>query len=70
MLENARRSSYQQVRVKLEVEEERHAERSEERGRCRGGETETSSKLKINLAHPRELCMQMCAEGWKRDQIY
>jgi len=48
MLENARRGGCQQVRVRLEIEEERHVERSEERGRCRGGEIETS------LARPRE----------------
>ncbi len=41
MLENARRGSCQQVRVKLKIEEERYAERSEEGGRRRGGEIET-----------------------------
>ena len=46
MLENARRGSCQQVRVKLEIEEER--------GRRRGGEIETGSKLKTSLARPRE----------------
>jgi hypothetical protein len=72
MLENARRGSCQQVRVKLEIEEERYDERSEERGRRRGGQIETGSKLKTSLIRPRdsEWCMQMCAEGWtrKRDQ--
>ena len=53
MLENARRGSCQQIRVKLEIEEERYAERSEERGRRRGGEIETGSKLKTSLARPR-----------------
>ena len=37
MLENARRGSCQRVRVKLEIEEERYAGRSEEKGRRRGG---------------------------------
>lgn len=54
MLENARRGSCQQVRVKFQIEEERCAERSEERGRRRGGEIETGSKLKTSLARPRE----------------
>ena len=54
MLENARRGSCQQVRVKLEIEEEGYAERSEERGRRRGGQIETGSKLKTSLARPRE----------------
>jgi hypothetical protein len=54
MFENARCGSCQQVRVKLEIEEERHAERSEEGGRHRGGEIETGGKLKTSLAHPRE----------------
>jgi hypothetical protein len=54
MLENARRGSCQQVRVKLEIEEERYADRSEERGRHRGGQIETGSKLKMSLARPRE----------------
>jgi hypothetical protein len=53
MLENARRGSCQQVRVKLETEE-RYAECSEERGRRRGGEIETGSELKTSLARPRE----------------
>jgi hypothetical protein len=53
MLEKARRCSFQQVRVKLEVEEERYAERSEENGRRRGGESETDNELK-SLARPRE----------------
>jgi hypothetical protein len=35
MHEYARRGSCQQVRVKLELEEERYAKRSEERGRRR-----------------------------------
>ena len=54
MLENARRDSCQQVRVKLEIEEERYVERSEERGRRRDGEIETGSKLKTSLVRPRE----------------
>ena len=57
MLENARRGSCQQVRVnsvKLGVEEERYAERSEERGRRRGGEIDTGCKLKTSLARLRE----------------
>ena len=54
MLENARHGSCQQVQVKLEIEEERHGERSEERGRRRGGEIETGSKWKTSLARPRE----------------
>jgi hypothetical protein len=56
MLENARRGSCQQVRVKIDIEEARYAERSEERGRRRGrgGEIETGSKLKTSLARPRE----------------
>lgn len=56
MLENARRGgSCQQVQVKFETgEEEGYAERREERGRRRGGETETGSKLKTSLARPRE----------------
>jgi hypothetical protein len=41
MLENARRGSCQQVRVKFHIEEERRVERSEERGRRRGREIET-----------------------------
>ena len=68
MLENARRGSCQQVRVKLEIEDERYAERSEEGGRRRGGEIEIGSKLKTSLARPRKYCMSMCAEGWKRGQ--
>jgi hypothetical protein len=66
MLENARRGSCQQVRVKLGIEEERYAERSEEGGRRRGEEIETGSKLRTR---PRE-CMYMCAEGWKREPSY
>lgn len=54
MLENARRGSCQQVRGKLEIEEERYAERAEESGRRRGGEIETGSKLKTGLASVRE----------------
>jgi len=54
MLENARRGSCQQVRVKLEIDEGRYAERSEEGGRRRGGEIETGNKLKTSLARPRE----------------
>lgn len=54
MLENPRCGSYQQVRVKSEVEEERYAERSEERGQRRGREIETGGKLKTSLARPRE----------------
>jgi hypothetical protein len=54
MLENARRGSCQQVRVKLGIEEERYAKGSEERGRRRGGEIETGSKLKTGLARLRE----------------
>jgi hypothetical protein len=53
MLENARRGSCQQVRVKLEIEEERYAERSGEGGRRRGGEIEIGSKLKTSLARLR-----------------
>ena len=54
MFENVRRGSCQEVRVKLEIEEERYAERSEERGRRREGEIETGNKLKTSLARPRE----------------
>jgi hypothetical protein len=54
MLENARRGSCQQVRVELEIGEERYAERSEEKGRRKGGEIETGSKLKTSLARPRK----------------
>jgi len=54
MLENARRGSCQEVRVKLEIEEEGYAERSEERGWRRGGEIETGSRLKTSLVRPRE----------------
>ena len=50
MFEDARRGGCQQVRVKLESEEEICAERSEERGRSRGGQIETASKLKTSLA--------------------
>ena len=53
MLENARLGSCQQVQVKVEIEEEGYAERSE-RGRHRGGEIETGSKLETSLARPRE----------------
>ena len=69
MLKSARRGGFQQARVKSEIEEGRHAERSEERGRRRGGQIETGIKLKMSLARPREKCMmQMCVEGWKSDQ--
>jgi len=54
MFENARRGSCQRVRAKLKIEEERYAECSEERGRHRGGEIETGSKLRTSLARPRE----------------
>ena len=54
MLENARRGSCQQVRGKLEIEEETYAECSEGRGWRRGGEIETGSQLKTDLARPRE----------------
>ena len=54
MLENARLGSCQQVQVKVEIEEEGYAERSEERGRRRGGEIDTGSKLETSLARPRE----------------
>jgi len=54
MLENARCGSCQQVRVKLEIEEERYAERNEERGRRRSREVETGNKLKTSLARPTE----------------
>jgi hypothetical protein len=54
MLENARHGSCQQVRVTVEVEKERYAERCKERGRHRGGEIETDSELKPSLAGPRE----------------
>lgn len=40
--------------MKLEIEEERYAERSEERGRRRGGEIEAGSELNTSLARPRE----------------
>jgi hypothetical protein len=40
--------------VKLEIEEERYAEHSEERGRRGGGEIETGNKLKTSLARQRE----------------
>ena len=46
MFENARRGSCQQVRVKLEIEEERYAEEREWR---RGGQIETGGKLKTRL---------------------
>jgi hypothetical protein len=59
MLENARRGNCQQVRVKLEIEEQRYAERSEDRGRRRGGQIETGSKFKMSLARAREQCMHM-----------
>lgn len=54
MLENARHGSCQHVRVKLEIEEGVYDEPREKRGRRRGGETETGSKLKTSLARPRE----------------
>lgn len=57
MLENARHSSCQPVRVKLRVEEEGCAERSGEKGWRRGGEIETGRILKTSLARPREQCM-------------
>ena len=40
--------------MKLGIGEERYAERSEERGRRRGGEIGSSSKLKTGLARLRE----------------
>jgi len=52
MLENSRRGSCQQVRVKLEIEGDRYAERSEERGRRRGGEIGADSKLGTSLPRP------------------
>jgi hypothetical protein len=47
MLENAQNGSCQQVGVKLEIEEEIYAERSE-RGRRKGGQIETDSRLKTS----------------------
>jgi len=44
----------EQVRVKLEIEEEKYAKRSEEKGRRRGGWIETGGKLKTSLARLRE----------------
>ena len=49
MFENARCGSCQQARVNLEIEEERYAERSEERERRRGGQIETGGKLETSL---------------------
>lgn len=46
MLENARRGSCQQVRVKFEIKEEEYAECSEESGRRKGGVMEN---LKTNM---------------------
>jgi hypothetical protein len=55
--------SCQQVRVKLEIEEEGYAERSEERGRRRGGEIETGSKLKTSLARPEGSSACKCVQA-------
>ena len=66
MLENTRLhvGGCQQDRVKLETKEEGHVERSKERGR----EIKNDGTLAKNFTHPREWCMQISAEGYKRDQ--
>ncbi len=53
MIENARHGG-QRVGVAMELEKEEYNERSEERGRCRDGETEAASKSKTSLALPRQ----------------
>lgn len=53
MIENARGGG-QRVGVAMELEKEEYNEHSEERGRCRDGETEAASKSKTSLALPRQ----------------
>ena len=70
MVENTRLhvGSCQQDRVKLETEEEGHVERSKERGWRKRREIKNDGTLAKNFTHPREWCMQISAEGCKRDQ--
>jgi hypothetical protein len=53
MIENARGGG-QRVGVAMELEKEEYNEHSEERGRCRDGETEAASKSKTSLGLPRQ----------------